>query len=407
MSGPAFEIRREGEINYAKPLARALQAQPEELRLNISRVGRKQLPAKLPPDAFQNRQLNLFQQFLCNTPSEREKLSNSIELWDAVPRYSISKQAMAKMRDEYGNLPLLQLDFEYRQARFNVSIQATQIQEKDKHGNLLKTADGRPKTIAYYPSASEELVEEALRKLAVDQESGFYVTEKPTARSGVVFSLYQLREELKQRGHTRSLDEIKLSLDILASSNINIIANSPTSIEMPFGKSNYFTAMTGVTRKDMKNDPDKKWMVQFHPFVTASIDKLSYRQFNYHQMMRHTTQLARWIHKQLILKYNFASKVQLFEMRYSTIKRDSAMLDAYTRQRAAQEACDFSINELVENGVLTSIDRRVETGGRGKILDIVYQLNPSLEFVKEVKAANKRQGNSTAREKFSTIVNSR
>ncbi len=345
-------------------------------------------------------QLCLFQQFLCNTDDERQKLSNSIELWDAVPRYSVSRQAMVKLRDEHGNLPLLQLEFEYRGTKFNASIQATQIEEKDEKGKVIKK-DGKPVTIAYYPSANEELVEEALRKLAVDQEKGFYTNEKPSARSGVVFSLYQLREELKQRGHTRSFDEIKLSLDILSGSNINIIANSPTTIEMPFGKSNYLAAMTGVTRKDMITDPNKKWMVQFHPFVTASIDKLSYRQFNYDQLMSHTTQLARWLHRQLILKYTFASRTKPFEMRYSTIKRDSAMLDNYARETNAQKACDISVNELIENGVLVSLNRQPKTGARGKILDIVYTLVPSGEFVAEVKAASKRK------DRLPAAVNSR
>lgn len=350
------------------------------------------MASKLPTEQhFQNRQLGLFQQFLCNTDDERQRFSNSIELWDAVPRYSISRQAMVKMRDERGNLPLLQLEFEYRGTKFSVSIQATQIEEKDENNKPKKSKDGKPVTTAYYPSANEELVEEVLRKLAVDQEHGFLINEKSTARSGVVFSLYQLREELKQRGHTRSFDEIKLSLDILSGSNIKIIANSPTSIDLPFGKSNYLAALTGVTRKDMTIDPGKKWMAQFHPFVTASIDKLSYRQFNYHQLMSHTTQLARWLHKQLILKYTFASRLKPFEIRYSTIKRDSSMLYNYARPRKAQEACDFSINELITNGVLATLERRIEAGERGKILDIVYTLVPSNEFVAEVKAANKRQ----------------
>ncbi len=360
------------------------------------------MATKLPTEKhFQDGQLSLFQTFLCNTPDEREKLSNSIELWDAVPRYSVSRQAMVKMRDEHGNLPMLELRFEYRGAKFRVAIQPTLIVEQDEAGNTKLDKNSKPVSIAYYPSANEELVEEALRKLAVDQDSGFYANEKPTARSGVVFSLYQLREELKKRGHARSFDEIKLSLDILSGSNINIIANSPTSVNMPFGKSNYLAAMTGVTRKDMKSDPDKKWMVQFHPFVTASIDKLSYRQFNYHQLMRHTTQLARWLHKQLILKYTFASRFKPFEIRFSTIKRDSAMLDSYARPRKAQEACDLSVNELKEHGVLAGIDRRIEAGARGKILDVVYTLIPSSEFVAEVKAANKRQGN------LSTVADSR
>ena len=50
----------------------------------------------------------------------------------------------------------------------------------------------------YYPSANEELVEDALRKLASDQYAGFF--DKPNYRSGVVFSLYALREELSKPG---------------------------------------------------------------------------------------------------------------------------------------------------------------------------------------------------------------
>jgi hypothetical protein len=109
--------------------------------------------------------------------------------------------------------------------------------------------------------------------------------------------------------------------------------------------------------------------------------------------MSHTTQLARWIHKQLILKYTFASRLKPFEIRYSTIKRDSAMLDSYARSTASIEACDFSANELKEHGVLIELNRRTETGARGKILDVIYTLIPSNEFVAEVKAANKRQQN--------------
>ncbi|MDD5056534.1 MAG: hypothetical protein PHQ60_02075 [Sideroxydans sp.] len=356
-----------------------------------SRISRTKMVARLPvAKDFKDPQLCLFQNFLCNTDNERQRLSNSIELWDAVPRYSISRQAMTKMRDEHGNLPLLQLDFEYRGTKFSASIQATQIEERDEKGKSKRSRDGKLVTTAYYPSSNEELVEEALRKLAVDQEQGFLINKRPTARSGVVFSLYQLREELRQRGHSRSFDEIKLSLDILSGSNIKITANSPTSVDLSFGKSNYLTALIGVTRKDMKIDADKKWMAQFHPLVTECMDSLSYRQFNYHQLMSHTTQLARWLHKQLILKYTFASRFKTFEIRFSTVKRDSAMLDSYSRPRDAHGACDIAINELVEHGVLAELGRRIEAGLRGKVLDVVYTLVPSNEFVAEVKAANKR-----------------
>ena len=54
----------------------------------------------------------------------------------------------------------------------------------------------------FYPSANEELVEHALRKLAVEQQAGYF--DKINHCSGVVFTLYQLRQELENRGHARS-----------------------------------------------------------------------------------------------------------------------------------------------------------------------------------------------------------
>lgn len=336
-----------------------------------------------PEQHFKNHQLSLFQNFLCNTDEERQKLSNTIELWDSVPRYSVSRQAMNKMRDERGLLGLLKLEFEYRAIKFDILIQPALIEEV--------AAGGKIKTTAYYPSANEELIEEALRKLAVDQCHGFF--DKTEAVSGVVFSLHQLREELKRRGHARSFSQIKLSLDILARSFIQIEGSMPESKNTK--RSTYLPEVVSVSRKDLENDPNAKWLVRFHPLITNSIEKLSYRQFNYHQLMSHTTQLARWLHKLLSVKYTFASRFKPFEIRYSTIKRDSAMLNNYARPRKAQEDCDFSVNELQVNKVLASIDRRVETGARGKILDIVYTLTPSNEFVAEAKAANKRKNLST------------
>src|ERR1700685_419764 len=56
---------------------------------------------KLPtPDKseFENRQLSLFQSFLCNTDEQRDQLSNAVDLWDSVPRYSVSRQSTTKAR---------------------------------------------------------------------------------------------------------------------------------------------------------------------------------------------------------------------------------------------------------------------------------------------------------------------
>jgi hypothetical protein len=341
-------------------------------------VRTKKTPVAPPNEAdFDGTQLDLFRSFLCNTDSERDQLSNTFDLWDSVPRYAVSRQQMDKVRKEKGFLSLQHLAFQYRQRPFEIRIQAARIY------------DEKTKTETdYYPSANEELIEDALRKIAAEQRNAFF--DKPNYRSGVVFSLYLLREELRKRGHARSYQQIVLSLNILARSTIEIITKDGKEGE-GFTISGYFSGLAAVSKHKLAEDPDAKWIVQFHPLVTQAMDTLTYRQFNYAQMMSHTSQLARWIHKQLSLKFTFASLTNPFEMRYSTIKRDSALLNSYTRERKAIESLDSAWNELKTNGVLMKVEKNEVCGLRGKLEDVVYTLTPSLDFVSAMKAANKRE----------------
>ena len=342
----------------------------------------KRRASKKPPaaHAFENTQLSLFQSFLCNTAEERKELSNTIDLWDSIPRYSVSRQTMNRLRGPQGNLKLLKLEFHYRSKQFRAVIQPAKIEVEDKNGELVE--------MDFYPSASEELVEDALRKIAADQQQGYF--DKKDYRSGAVFSLHALREELKRRGHSRSYQELMLSLRILAKSNIEIIDLDDSG--GGFASSSYLPALAGVTRKDLEADPGAKWLAQFHPLVTQSIDQLKYRQFNYHQMMQHKTQLARWIHKQLALKFTFASIGKTFDMRFSTIHRDSALLNGYAEDslRLAVIAVDEAFAELTPKVLMFAPEKKVLRGARNKIQDVVYTLSPSLEFVHAMKASNKR-----------------
>ena len=333
----------------------------------------------LPPSEadFQGKQLDLFRAFLCNGDAERDRLSNTFDLWDSMPRYAVSRQQMDRLRKARGFLDLRQVEFQYRGATLKGIIQAARVLDE-------KTGASKD----YYPSANEELIEDALRKIAAEQRNAFF--DRANFRSGVVFTLYMLREELKKRGHARSYQEIVLSLQILARSTIEI--RTPACEGMKgFAVSAYFSGLSSVSKSELANDPQARWIVQFHPLVTQAIDALTYRQFNYAQMMGHRTQLARWLHKQLSLKFTFASMLTSFEVRYSTIKRDSALLDGYGRQRKAVEALDAAFDELKAAGVLARIDKKTVYGPRGKLEDVVYTLFSSADFCRHMKASNKRK----------------
>jgi hypothetical protein len=329
--------------------------------------------ATAPPSAFAGTQLSLFQAFLCNTEEERDQLSNTIELWDSIPKYAISQQAMNQIRTPEGLLPRLEKIFVYRKHEYRVCITPAILDAEEGRGDR-----------AYYPSANEELVEDALRKIAAEQYKGFF--DKPEFKSGAVFSLGMLRKELKKRGHARSYQEIIRSLQTLAGSHIEIL--------LPEGKgfaiTSFLPALATVSRARWQDDPDSRWVAHFHPLVTQSIDTLSYRQYNYHLMMSHSTQLARWLHKILSHSYINASYTVPYRTSLSSIRRDSGLLEC-RRINDDVRKLESALRELVDHKVLLDFAREDRRGPRNKILDIDYALTPHMQFVGDVKAANKRQ----------------
>lgn len=331
--------------------------------------------APLPNESdFTNRQLSLFQTFLANNDYQRDRLSNAIDLWDSMPRYSVSYKAMDKMRFDGRFLDKHHSEFHHLGKVYTCTISPARITDYDGVDR------------EYYPGASEELVEEALRKLAAEARSGYY--DQMRHRVGVTFSLHELRAELSKRGHTRSYQEIVRSLNILSHSTIELRPHGPGEALIV---SAYLPMLAAVSRARLSEDPDAKWAIQFHPLVAAAIDRLEHRQYNYQLLMSHSSQLTRWLHKILVIKFTFADHTKTFEIRMSTIRRDSGLLSNYARERRAVEAVEHSFKELVNSGVIAAVTREDKRGNRNQIRDCSFIVTPSPEFIAETKAANKRK----------------
>jgi hypothetical protein len=222
---------------------RGAEEQKSNMTLAVAIVPRETKNAhRLPKPAkpkFENRQLDLFRTFLCNTDEEHDRLSNAIDLWDSVPRYSVSRQAMTKARINGRFLEEHKATFQHRGRTYTRIVHPAEVTDLDG------------KRRYYYPSATEELVEHALRKLAIEQQAGYF--DKPNYRSGVVFTLYALREEMKRRGHTRSYQEIVLALNVLSGSVIEITTQDAEKGEA-FARSTYFPLLAAVSRTKLRDD---------------------------------------------------------------------------------------------------------------------------------------------------------
>src|SRR5262252_2758089 len=69
-----------------------------------------------------------------------------------------------------------------------------------------------------------------------------------------------------------------------------------------------FPTLLLASKEDWLENPKKvKCYVQFNPLVTASINQITYRQFDYAKYMEYKHRLSRWLHKRLCHNYIQAS----------------------------------------------------------------------------------------------------
>ena len=123
---------------------------------NKTDIKRKKCP---PNQGVKSVQYDLFSQFVTN---DKSKVSNTVELWEKIPKYFLSAKQVDKLRTAEGYAKPQTFTYFDRGQEFSVDIQPA----------MLKQPDGTYK--AYFPGANEELVEEALKKILSDQNSGLH-----------------------------------------------------------------------------------------------------------------------------------------------------------------------------------------------------------------------------------------
>ena len=344
-------------------------------------------PKRKPPvSSDPNIQYDMFGSFL---GGDNKDLSNTIELWDAIPKYAVLPRTQNTMRDTKGRLPVHEHLFQYRPTYAantkpisgKVTIRPAQIK------------DGKGGYTDYYPSTDEELVEEVLKKIFSEAQFGSHFPEK--TESWVRFSLHHIQRELKARGKTRSYAQIKQSLEILALSTFEVQLTKDDTKHLVY-TSPIINDMTRVTRQDYLDDPSSLWCVRLPAIVSKSVNELSYRQFNYGTLMSLSTPLARWFLKRLSHNFTNASLLQPYSILHSSVARDSALLNHPRMSRNIKDV-KSALKELQDQGVLLSFNDEPRHQGR-KIIDVYYHLHPTSEFVSETKAANKR--NTDARKRL-------
>ena len=141
--------------------------------------------------------------------------------------------------------------------------------------DVLTQTDGETKRVTrdIYPGPREELVEEVIRKLSLQEGNISYVRLGGMQAVAVTFTLSDIESELSQNGHTYSRAEIKEALHVCRNCELNVTWTDQNGKRMDHSAPIFLQAVLG-------GDNDSHHVV-FHPFVTDSIDQISWRITNY------------------------------------------------------------------------------------------------------------------------------
>ena len=318
-------------------------------------------------EAATPQQLTLFQ-LLDLKPQEQQRYSHTIELYDFMPKYHWGK--VERINGEF--LRMLEREFECRGAKYKISIAPAKITDKDG-----LTRD-------YYPSKREELVEDALRRLATTRQ-GVFLDDM----AGVTFTLYQLQKELKNNGHSYSKSELKNALYICAKTSLEVRTEDGKAVLV----SNMFETLGLQTREDWEGTGAKtKAFVRFNSLVTASIKNGTYRQLNYEQSMSYKNVISRQLHKRMSHHYIQASIIHPYNIMLSTILRDFGLAE-YARPSLNLAHVLKALEEMKEKRVVLGykVEKQIDPAQRDKLLDAKITITPDPHFSAEMMDANTRQ----------------
>jgi hypothetical protein len=310
-------------------------------------------------------QLQLFE-FM--QPDERN-YSNTVELYDFMPKYHWGKTE--RIGGKF--LDTLEREFECKGVKYKIEVAPAVIKDRDGVNRY------------YYPSKREELVEDALRRLATAKQ-GVFLDD----RAAVTFTLYQLQQELKRNGHSYSKDQIKDALLICAKTSITVTTADGTAVLV----SNLFETLGLQTREDWKGTGQKsKAFVRFNSLVTESIKNGTFRQLDYEKAMSYTGVIARQLHKRMSHHYTQASITQPYHILLSTIIRDFGLAE-YARPSLNFSQVIKALDEMKSKDVILnySVQKTTDPGNRNKLIEAKFTLTPHPFFASETKKANHRAG---------------
>jgi hypothetical protein len=338
--------------------------------------------AKMPDEV----QLELLAPWYTQNTSE----SRTLDFFDAIPKYPFALTTTLPKPER------LEVPFTLRGKKYTAFVAPAQITD---------ARTGQERLV--FPGSREELVERALRFIAVQQIAKTkLIPDAETGRQAVTvfFTLSMLRRHLEELGHGYKLSEIKEALDILSDTLIEIRVESDDepgqSKRRRFMKGTILSNYVGDFLEGDSSGEDSRAAMTFHPLATQAILGLAFYPINQLRVGKLKRPLARWLTTRMSHNYRQARKNSFvqnegYHISLKTILEERGLsreARLWDNLKSVREA----LTEMTKRRILSEMHPFDEelihapSKGRPKIVDAIWTLYASAEFVDEIIGGNKQ-----------------
>lgn len=332
-------------------------------------------------------QLVLFEGFFADGEKDQ---SRTLDIYDALPKFSLSwarEGGHESSLREFNNVRI-------QDKLIKVSVSAAILSSGSQPGS--KDTQTQPKTV--FPGVREELVERALRKMAVQRQIDARLeTDDANGRMiPITFTLSQLRKELTSAGHDFKIAELREAVDVLGRASLTVEGIVDDDIN---GLAHPILLISYKRRRGDNTGDHSYYTAKFHPLAVRAILAGAWQPINYERVMRLELPLARWIATRMNNRYRSAEKAASLKGKgyYLTLSRvlaESGIMPE-KRLRATVERIRAALAELQNQGFLDRLNKPYDeeityerAKGRPKISDVKWTLYPSTAFAEEIISGN-------------------
>ncbi|OEC65684.1 replication protein [Pseudomonas sp. AP19] len=306
--------------------------------------------------------------------SSESDYSNTIELYDALPKY-----VWANTELDLRENSVITRQLKSRGAVYTIKIKPAVVERTNDAGETV--------SVMLYPGSREEIVEEALRKIAVNGNS----FESPDDKEvGVYFTISQLRKELARTKHSYSAQEVQEALDVMSSSLLECSTGSGKGRNSYRG--NLLPKLAITTREDYLSDGSARCFATFHPLVTLGVKTQAFRMYDYSISMGLKSDLARYIYKRISHYWTQASLNHPYQPKLVSFLEQSPR-GLSERMKDNMRAMRTALNSLAEqNVILPGWNEMIIKDDHDKRVtkDIQFEILPHDNFIKHMMRANKK-----------------